>query len=156
MLPLRPRRGNPLRSGTFLSQTSAYLIHGARGAGRILLAGVAVFKPAGGLGCQSPAQAIPASSVAARFAEAAPTAPILRSWGAQSRPRCTPGRTQQPRSRRPRQQASPKPRVWQDATGRSAILILSLRSRSASAARSVVMPASAGSRVFRSPWEHLG
>ncbi|KAJ1139096.1 hypothetical protein NDU88_005473 [Pleurodeles waltl] len=111
---------------------------------------------AGGLGCQSPAPAVPAPSVAARFAAAVPTAPLLRTWGAQSRPRRSPGRTQRPRSRRSRQQASPQPRVRQDATSRSAILILSLRPRSAPAPRNVSTPVSEISREFRSPWEHLG
>ncbi|KAJ1114033.1 hypothetical protein NDU88_002272 [Pleurodeles waltl] len=113
---------------------------------------------AGGLGCRSLAQAVLASSVAARFVAAVPTAPLLRTWGAQSLPQRPPGRTQWLRPRRPHQQASPQPRVWQDATGRSAILILilSLRSRLAPAARSVLMPASEGPREFRSPWEHPG
>ncbi|KAJ1090539.1 hypothetical protein NDU88_003669 [Pleurodeles waltl] len=46
------------------------------------------------------------------------TAPLLAGGSDPgARPRRLPRRPQRPRSRRPRQQASPKPRAWQDAVG---------------------------------------
>ncbi|KAJ1173291.1 hypothetical protein NDU88_005127 [Pleurodeles waltl] len=59
-----------------------------------------------------------------------PTAPLIRSQGAQTRPRCPAGRAQ----RAAASAGQPKPRDRQNAAGRAAILILPLRS----------------------PWEHLG
>ncbi|KAJ1104773.1 hypothetical protein NDU88_002182 [Pleurodeles waltl] len=73
-----------------------------------------------------------------------------------ARPRRLPRHPQRPCSRRPRQQASPKPWARQDAAGLADILILPLWSRSASASRSMPMPVSQGSPESRSPWKHLG
>ncbi|KAJ1126684.1 hypothetical protein NDU88_005090 [Pleurodeles waltl] len=78
--PPQFRRGNPLWSGAFLSPTRAYLVHGARVAGRFQFAGDAIFKPRG-LGRRSPDQAVFTSFVAARFAVAVPSAPLLRVGG---------------------------------------------------------------------------